>query len=102
MALENGKWRVVKGDCLWNIANSVYKNPYKWTEIANANGISQKTALIYPGQLLTLPGISSGSQSSGGSSTPAPAPTKKPRIDWFALTAGSEREMQAVWSYDAS
>lgn len=101
MALENGKWRVVRGDCLWNIAKSVYNNPYKWTEIANANGISQKTALIYPGQLLTLPGISSGSQSSGGSSTPPPTPTQKPRIDWFALTAGSEREMQAVWSYNA-
>ena len=101
MALENGKWRVVKGDCLWNIAKSVYNNPYKWPEIADANGIARSVGLIYPGQLLTLPGISSGSQPSGGSSTPKPASPNKPTIDWFSLTAGSEREMQAIWSYSA-
>lgn len=101
MGLENGKWRVVRGDCLWNIARSVYNNPYRWHDIANANGISQRTALIYPGQLLTLPNITS-----GGGSTPAPAPTPspvyRPTITWFSLTAGSEREMQAVWRYDAA
>ena len=59
MGLENGKWHVYRGDCLWNIAKSVYNNPYRWREIADANGVSQSTALIYPGQWLTLPGIKS-------------------------------------------
>ena len=45
MALENGKWRVVRGDSLWNIAKTVYNDPYRWRDIANP-GISQKTALI--------------------------------------------------------
>ena len=68
---EAVKWRVVRGDCLWNIAKSVYKNPYRWTDIASANGVSQRTALIYPGQILTLPGIS------GGGSSPVPNPVAK-------------------------
>lgn len=99
MALENGKWRVVKGDCLWNISKSVYNNPYKWVDIANANGISQKNPVIYPKQLLTLPGITSGT-SSGGSSTPAPVTySKKPNIDFFVLRSGYDRDMIAGYSY---
>lgn len=99
MALENGKWRVVKGDCLWNIAKTTYKNPYKWVDIANANGISQKNPIIYPNQLLILPGITSGT-SSGGSSTPAPAiNTKQPKIDFFVLRSGYDRDMVAGYSY---
>lgn len=95
MPLENGKWRVVRGDCLWNIAKSVYKNPYRWTDIASANGVSQRTALIYPGQILTLPGIS------GGGSSPAPNPVAKAiTYQWFALDAGTTRSMFATWTYD--
>lgn len=98
MPREGDKWRVAKGDCLWNIAKSVYGNPYRWTEIADANGVSRKTALIYPGQLFTLPGIT------GGSPAPAPAPTPPPptqyvRIDWFCLTAGSQRNMECMWAW---
>lgn len=94
MALENGKWRVVKGDCLWNIAKTVYNDPYKWKNIANANGIPQSSGLIYPGQLLTLPNITS-----GGGSTPTPVTNNKVSLDWFCLVAGSEREMEAKWRW---
>lgn len=96
MALENGKWRVVYGDCLWNIASSVYGNPYRWTEIADANGVSRSTALIYPGQLLTLPGVSSSSPA------PAPAPNYSTSVtfQWWALDAGTQRSMFVTWSYD--
>ena len=100
MGLENGKWHVYRGDCLWNIAKSVYNNPYRWREIADANGVSQSTALIYPGQWLTLPGITPGTGGGGNPyvSPPAPSPTKV-RIDWFKLQAGSDRTMEAIWSY---
>lgn len=96
MALENGKWRVVKGDCLWNIAKSVYSNAYRWTDIANANGIKQSSPIIYPGQLLTLPNISSSSSSS--SSTTSSSATKV-TMSWFALDAGTTRSMFATWSF---
>lgn len=96
MAMEGDKWRVVRGDCLWNIAKSVYGDPYRWRDIANANGISQKTALIYPGNLLTLPGRTS------TASSPAPAPnySRKVTIQWFALDSGTDRSMFITWSYD--
>ena len=99
MPREGDKWRVARGDCLWNIAKAVYGNGTRWTEIADANGISRSRPTIYPNQLFTLPGITA------GSSSPAPAPTPTPSItkcsiDWFCLQAGSEREMQAVWSYN--
>jgi hypothetical protein len=102
MSMEGDKWRVRSGDCLWNIANSVYNNPYRWTEIADANSIDRGRHIIYPGQLLILPGVS------GGSPAPAPEPTPpKPQIthatiNWFSLVSGSERLMGASWSYDKS
>ena len=71
MGLENNKWRVQRGDCLWKIAASVYHNGNRWREIASANGLpTSGNPIIYPGQLFILPGITPGSQSN----SPAPAP----------------------------
>jgi len=102
MGLENNKWRVVKGDCLWNIAKSVYKNPYRWTEIAKANGLATSgNPIIYPKQLLILPGITPGSSST--SAEPAAKPTTSAvNIDWYALRAGTERDMECFWSWSKS
>ena len=100
MAMEGDKWRVVSGDCLWNIASSVYGNGYRWPEIASANGLATSgNPIIYPGQLFVIPGVT------GGAPAPAPAPTppdppaytQTPNIIWFALRAGTSRNMEAVW-----
>ena len=100
MAMEGDKWRVVSGDCLWNIASSVYGNGYRWPEIASANGLATSgNPIIYPGQLFVIPGVT------GGAPAPAPAPTPPdppaytqiPNIIWFALRAGTSRNMEAVW-----
>ena len=96
MAMENDKWRVVRGDNLWNIAKTVYGDPYRWRDIANANGISQSTALIYPGNLLTLPGKTATSSSS----TPVVNYSKKVAIQWFALDSDTSRSMFITWTYD--
>lgn len=102
MPREGDKWRVARGDCLWNIAKSVYGDPYRWTAIADANGIPRNRTTIYPGQLFVLPGIT------GGSPTPAPAPPPPPppitrcNIDWFDLFTGSRDTLLAIWSYGAS
>ena len=102
------KWLVQRGDCLWNIAKRVYGNALRWPEIAAANG--RKTTgnpIIYDGEYLVIPGITSGSGSPGPEPAPSPPPITRPNIDWFALyditdpTAGS-REMLAIFSYDAS
>lgn len=100
MALEGDKWRVVKGDCLWNIAKSVYGNGTKWTEIASANGLKTTgNPIIYPGQLFTLPGITSGTTASTPSATTdPPANTQVPTIQWFSLRAGTTRDMEVIWT----
>ena len=106
MPREGDKWRVARGDCLWNIARSVYGNGARWKEIASANGLATSgNPIIYPGQLFDLPGITSGAPAPAPapSPSPAPAPTPvtvtKPDIFWMALVAGSEREMLALWNY---
>lgn len=49
-------YTVQSGDCLWNIARSLYGDGSRWREIYNLNTdkISNPN-LIYPGQELTLP-----------------------------------------------
>jgi LysM repeat protein len=49
---------VVKGDTLWDLAQHYYSNPFEWRRIWNAN--REKVAdpnLIYPHQVLTIPGL---------------------------------------------
>ena len=58
-------YTVKRGDCLWNIAQSKLGNPYRWTEIADLNGISRSNPIIHPGDVLTLPGSSSGGTTTG-------------------------------------
>lgn len=50
-------YTVVSGDCLWNIAKKTLGNGARYTEIfdLNRDKISNPN-LIYPGQVLTLPG----------------------------------------------
>ena len=53
-------YTVSKGDHLWKIATAVYKDGYKWVNIASANNIKNPD-LIIPGQKLTLPKITAAS-----------------------------------------
>lgn len=100
MPREGDKWRVAKGDCLWNIARSVYKNGARWPEIASANGLPTRgNPIIYPGQLFSLPGITGGAPASAPAPNPPnpPAYTQTPNIIWFSLRAGTSRNMEAIW-----
>lgn len=52
------EWKVISGDCLWKIANSVavYGNAAKWPQIYEANKDQIKDPdLIYPNQVFTIP-----------------------------------------------
>lgn len=55
---SNKTYTVKKGDCLWNIAKKYYGDGSKYTVIYNANKSKIKNPnLIYPGQVLTIPGV---------------------------------------------
>ncbi len=56
MISNNGKYEVVKGDCLWNIAKKHLGDGTRWQEIYELNkGIISNPSLIYVGQQLVLP-----------------------------------------------
>lgn len=86
-------YKVVAGDCLWNIAASKLGNGSRWTEIANLNNIPTSNPIIYVGQVLELP-------SGGGTTTVTTNKTYKPTIEYFGLQAGSDRTIFAVWKFD--
>lgn len=92
-------YTVKKGDCLWTIAATQLGNPYKWTVIADLNGISRSNPIIYPNQVLKLTDDS-------GSTPPAPSVTEnlssKPTIEYFGLQAGTDRTVFAAWKWDKS
>ena len=55
-AAEEGTYTVVAGDCLWNIAKSVYGSGAKWGVIYEANKASiADPAMIQIGQVLVIP-----------------------------------------------
>ena len=47
-------YTVVRGDNLWEIANKVYADPYKWVEIARANKLVNPD-LIHAGNVFVIP-----------------------------------------------
>ncbi len=44
-------------DCLWNIADHFYKNPWEWQKIWKANSYIENPDLIYEGDELIIPGV---------------------------------------------
>lgn len=89
-------YTVKSGDCLWNIAKSQLGDPYRWTEIADLNGISRSNPMIHPGDVLTLPGSSGGSTGTTGSNKNT---SNKARIEYFGLQAGTDRTVYVTWSW---
>lgn len=59
--IKDDKYKVRKGDTLWEIAEAKYGKGFEWTKILEANknqvGFLQdgSQALIFPGQVLVLP-----------------------------------------------
>jgi LysM domain len=52
--VKSKTYTVKKGDTLWDIARRFYNNPYKWTDIAKANGVNDPKKLQI-GKVLRLP-----------------------------------------------
>lgn len=52
--IEGDTYVIEKGDHLWGIAERAYGDPYRWTEIAEANNL-ENPSLIFSGNELMLP-----------------------------------------------
>lgn len=66
------QYTVQTGDSLWHIADKVYGNPYKWTDLAAANAIQGPSYVITPGENLRLPGRERPVDPGSGSVSPVP------------------------------
>jgi len=53
----NFEYMIVKGDCLWFIADDFYNDPFKWTEIHEANPYIIDPDWIYPNNWLVIPNV---------------------------------------------
>ena len=52
--LYGNTYTVLEGDSLWSIAEQVYKDGYRWTDIARVNSLFNPD-LIYSGNIFKLP-----------------------------------------------
>jgi len=50
-------YKIVPGDCLWNIAKKFYNNPFNWKLIWKANPYVKNPDLIYPDDILFIPEV---------------------------------------------
>lgn len=48
---------IIKGDCLWFIADEFYNDPFKWTKIHKANPYIIDPDWIYPNNWLVIPHV---------------------------------------------
>src|SRR3989344_6745245 len=71
-----GTHKVVLGESLWQIAERYYGSGYNWTDIAEANNLSNP-GVITEGQELVLPSIEA-KTGTGAGVAQAPTPTSSP------------------------
>jgi nucleoid-associated protein YgaU len=69
-------YRVQPGDTLWDIARAFYGDPRRYPEIAAANRIPDPD-LIFPNQVLVIPGTAGTTGTTGTPAPPDPAPVRE-------------------------
>ncbi len=88
-------YTVVKGDCLWSIAERFLGSGLKWTYLADLNGIPKDNPIIYVDQVIKL-------DANGGQEPPPSPPLTEttntiPIIQYFGLQAGTDTTVFAAW-----
>ncbi|NHZ87238.1 MAG: LysM peptidoglycan-binding domain-containing protein, partial [Planctomycetia bacterium] len=51
------EYMIVKGDYLWMLSDKFYNDPYKWTDIDDANSYIVDPNWIYPNNWLVIPNV---------------------------------------------
>jgi LysM repeat protein len=54
--IQDGAYKVKKGDTLWDISSDKMKSPFMWPKLWKNNPGIRNPHLIYPGQTLNIPG----------------------------------------------
>ncbi len=54
---ESAEYIIKRGDTLWDISNTFYKDPFLWPFIWKANPYVTNADLIYPGNKLVIPSL---------------------------------------------
>lgn len=89
-----GQVTVVEGDCLWDLAATHLGDPYRWTEIRDANPgvVHGQGSLIYIGTHLTIP---TGAPQAAPDAAPSPSamPHSSPEISAPAPTDTSSTKL---------
>src|SRR5439155_12430571 len=92
---------IVKGDTLWDLANTHFQNPYLWPQIWNENRYILDSHWIYPGDPILLPPrptvvseIVPGSGQTAPPAPPAPAPPAAVPPEQAPEEAGEEEAPQ--------
>jgi bifunctional DNA-binding transcriptional regulator/antitoxin component of YhaV-PrlF toxin-antitoxin module len=76
-----GTHTVVRDDTLWDLAQRYYSSPWEWRAIWDANrDVVEDPNLIYPDEVLTIPGLAPGARGPGPDAPPDPAPTETPAV----------------------
>lgn len=87
---QQGQHQVVRGNTLWDLAQSFYGNPFEWPRIWDANRDRvQNPHLIYPGQILLIP------DSEGNLIEVMVAPRDAPAME--PESPGSDEIQRTIW-----
>ncbi|MBL0349921.1 MAG: LysM peptidoglycan-binding domain-containing protein [Elusimicrobia bacterium] len=94
-AAIDGTYKIVKGDTLWNLANTYLKDPFLWTKIWEANKATiTNPDLIYPDQQVVIPSVSAAQMMA---ETPAAPPAEKsPAADAGPVAETASTTVQPV------
>lgn len=91
----DGTYKIVKGDTLWNIANTYLKDPFLWTKIWEANKSTiTNPDLIYPDQQVVIPSVSAAQMMA--ETPPAPPAEKTPTAEAAPGTETASTTVQPV------
>lgn len=98
-SVENAKYTVKSGDCLWNIAKAYYGDGSRWKEIYEANkdviearaaksskGSSSNGHWIFPGTELVIPGVNNTSATTVSKGSGSSSKKNPPKEDAYKYT----------------